>query len=194
MLAALLIALTACSDGNSTSQAGCENAKSVLARLDPVIGGDLAAFNLLEEPVSLPLFEFADREGNRATTADFSGKTVLLNLWATWCAPCREEMPALDALQDQLGGNDFQVLPVSIDRGGPEKPLNFYQEIAIKHLPFFQDETMGIFNELKKKSLAFGLPATLLIDADGCVVGKLNGPADWAGEDAVRLVKTAIGR
>ena len=108
--------------------------------------------------------------------------------------PCREEMPALDRLQAGLGGETFQVLPVSIDRGGPQKPLAFYEEIGVSHLPFHQDDTMGIFNDLKKKSLAFGLPVSLLIDKDGCILGNLNGPADWAGSDAKRLIGAVIGK
>ena len=192
LLATATLLLAACSDSSTVETAQCSASTERAATLKPLVGGDVAAFTVADEPVPLPVFEFAGRDGVKASTADFAGKTLLLNLWATWCAPCREEMPALDKLQAELGGETFQVLPVSIDRGGPQKPLAFYKEIGVSHLPFYQDETMDIFNELKKKSLAFGLPVTLLIDKDGCVLGNLNGPADWAGFDAKQLMGAAI--
>ena len=194
LLATATLLLAACSDGATVETAQCSASGERAAALAPLARGDVAAFSVADEPVPLPVFEIAGKDGSKASTADFAGRTVLLNLWATWCAPCREEMPALDKLQADLGGETFQVLPVSIDRGGPEKPLAFYEEIGVSHLPFYQDETMGIFNELKKKSLAFGLPVTLLIDKDGCVLGNLNGPADWAGGDAKQLVGAALGQ
>ena len=193
LLATAALLLAACSNGSSAETAQCSASGERAAALKPLAGGDVAAFTVADEPVPLPVFEITGRDGEKDSTADFAGKTVLLNLWATWCAPCREEMPALDKLQAELGGETFQVLPVSIDRGGPQKPLAFYDEIGVSHLPFYQDGTMGIFNDLKKKSLAFGLPVTLLIDEDGCVLGNLNGPADWAGDDAKRLIGAVIG-
>lgn len=194
LLATATFMLAACSDSPTVQTAQCAASAERVAALEQHAGGDVAAFAVSDEPIPLPVFEFAGRGGNKASTADFAGKTVLLNLWATWCAPCREEMPALDTLQAEFGSDAFQVLPVSIDRGGPDKPLAFFEEIGISHLPFYQDETMGIFNELKKKSLAFGLPVTLLVDADGCVLGNLNGPADWAGSDARRLIGAVVGK
>lgn len=172
----------------------CSAASETLAALNPVIGGDLAAFALSDAPRKLPPLSFSDRDGKRFSTSDFEGKFVLFNLWATWCAPCRHEMPAFDALEAEFGGEAFMVLPVSVDRGGPEKPLAFYEEIGLKNLPFYQDGTMGVFNTLKKQSLAFGLPVTLMLDKEGCILGSLNGPADWAGEDAKNLVRTALGK
>jgi len=192
LLATATLLLAACSDSATVETAQCSASIERAAALKPLAGGDVAAFTVADEPVPLPVFEFAGKDGGKASTADFAGKTVLLNLWATWCAPCREEMPALDKLQAELGSEKFQVLPVSIDRGGPQKPLAFYEEIGVSHLPFYQDETMGIFNELKKKSLAFGLPVTLLVDRDGCVLGNLNGPADWAGSDAKQLMGAVV--
>lgn len=187
--------LAACNDdGPESASAGtCKNSMELVERVSPAIGGELAAFTLVQKPMKLPLLSFSDREGKPASTRDFEGKTVLFNLWATWCAPCRVEMPAFDRLEAEFGGEDFAVVPVSVDRGGPEKPLAFYNEIGLKHLPFFQDETMGVFNTLKKEGLAFGLPVTVLLDREGCILGSLNGPAEWAGEDAVELVRIAMG-
>ncbi|MCJ7999774.1 TlpA family protein disulfide reductase [Rhizobium cremeum] len=127
------------------------------------------------------------------TLADFSGKTVLLNLWATWCVPCREEMPALDALQKAEGNDKFQVLAINIDTGSAEKPKTFLSEIGVNALGLYRDSSMGVFNEMKKEGLAFGLPVTLLIDAKGCLLGSMNGPAAWDSEDAAKLVRAATG-
>ena len=92
------------------------------------------------------------------------GKTVLLNLWATWCAPCRDEMPALDALQKEMGGDDFEVVAVNVDTGDDTKPRKFLAETGVAALAYYRDNTLGLFNELKQRGLALGLPVTLLID------------------------------
>ena len=193
MIVASSLLLAACSDAKEQAAgAGCEESATITAAISPVISGDIAAFALADEPRPMPLLTFLDGKGNPASLDDFKGKIVLFNLWATWCAPCRHEMPAFDTLQETYGGDDFQIVPVSIDRGGMEKPKAFYEEIGLKHLPFYQDETMGVFNTLKKQSLAFGLPTTVLLDREGCILGSLNGPADWAGSDAKALIETAI--
>ena len=122
------------------------------------------------------------------TLADRAGKVLLVNLWATWCAPCRKEMPALDALQKEAGGDDFEVVAVNVDTGGDEKPKKFLGEIGIENLAFYRDDTLELFNTLKRRGLALGLPVTLLVDREGCLMAHMNGPAEWAGEDARRLI------
>lgn len=185
--------LGACSEGQEqVSASQCEKAKTITAAIGSVISGEIAAFAVADEPRPIPPLNFKDTDGEMASLEDFKGKVVLFNLWATWCAPCRHEMPAFDALQAAYGGENFEIVPVSIDRGGMDKPKAFYQEIGLKHLPFYQDETMGVFNQLKKESLAFGLPTTVLLDQDGCILGALNGPADWAGKQAKALIETTI--
>jgi len=149
---------------------------------------------LLEEPRMLDGISFLDGNGNSKTLEDFTGKTILMNIWATWCAPCREEMPAFDALQKEFAGDDFAVVAVSVDKGESDKPKAFYEEVGIKNLPFYHDGTMNAFNTIRKENLALGLPVTLLIDENSCVLGSLNGPAEWAGEDARRLIGTALSR
>ncbi len=191
MMAAVL--LTACQDGEKVVAGTCEGSAQKVEAIAPLAVGELAAFIESENPEKLPELSFKNSDGQSASMAEYEGKTVLFNLWATWCAPCRHEMPSFDALQAELSDEAFAVVPVSVDRGGSEKPLAFYEEIGLKHLPFYQDETMGVFNELKKKSLAFGLPATLLLDEKGCILGSLNGPAEWNSEDAKRLVRAAMG-
>ena len=155
--------------------------------------GDVAAMLAATEPVELSSLAFKGSDGGEMTLGDFSGKTVLFNLWATWCVPCREEMPALDALQKSKGGDRFQVVAVNIDHGSEDKPRKFLDETGVEALSFYRDETMGVFNELKRRALALGLPVTLLVDGEGCLLANMNGPADWSGDDAARLIDAAMG-
>jgi thiol-disulfide isomerase/thioredoxin len=119
---------------------------------------------------------------------------VLFNLWATWCVPCRKEMPALDALQARLGGPDFEVVAVNIDTRDPEKPKRWLHEVGIGHLAYYADPAAKTFQDLKAVGKAFGMPTTLLIDREGCELAALAGPAEWASGDAVKLIEAALGR
>ena len=170
----------------------CTINETMRTALDKAAVGDVAAFKATDRPFSVADFKFADASGSTKSISDWKGRTVLLNLWATWCAPCRAEMPALDALQKELGGENFEVVPVSVDLGDPGKPKKFYKDIGLKSVGFFHDDSLDTLNTLKKNGLAFGLPATLLVDKRGCVSGVLNGPAEWAGEDAKKLIGTAL--
>lgn len=126
-------------------------------------------------PQSLPSITFWDGEGKTLRIADFRGRVVLLNIWATWCGPCRHEMPTLDRLQAALGGADFEVVALSIDRAGSKVVEEFYAEIGIKHLALYID----FFGKASGILKAVGLPTTLLIDRDGREIGRLVGPAEW---------------
>lgn len=159
-----------------------------VATLKPYAVGAVQNFVAAREPLPLEAIEFVDGDGNPLTLADFTGRVVLLNLWATWCAPCREEMPALDALQAEAGSDDFLVLALSLDRGGIEKPRDFLEEIEIKHLALYHDKTGRMGTRLG----AFGLPTTLLIGRDGKSLGRLVGPAHWDDPDAVALIRAAV--
>lgn len=155
--------------------------------------GEVAAMLPADPPQSLKSLAFNLPDGKPATLADFSGRTLLVNLWATWCAPCRAEMPALDALQKEMGSQKFEVVAVNVDVGGHEKPKKFLEETAVKNLAYYRDNTLKLFNELKTRGLALGLPVTLLIDRDGCLLANMNGPAEWASEDAKRLIGAVVG-
>jgi thiol-disulfide isomerase/thioredoxin len=146
-----------------------------------------------QTPVSLHDVSFKGADGQPLSIGNFSGKTLLLNVWATWCVPCREEMPALNALEKSMGNDKFEVVAVNIDTGDDEKPKAFRTDYGIDKLGYYRDSTMGVFNALKKQGLAFGLPVTLLIDSKGCLVSAMNGPAAWDSDDAKNLIKAAVG-
>ncbi|MBL8583081.1 MAG: TlpA family protein disulfide reductase, partial [Rhizobiaceae bacterium] len=125
--------------------------------------GDVAAMTAAAPSQSLKTLSFAGPDGKPMTLADRQGKTLLVNLWATWCAPCRAEMPALDALETEMGGESFEVMAINVDTGDDTKPKKFLEETGVKALGFYRDSTMGVFNDLKKRGLALGLPVTLLV-------------------------------
>jgi len=174
--------------------AQCAMAAETLDRLRPLARGELAAVKVPSTPQPLPPLSFEGPDGRRLTLADFKGRTVLLNLWATWCAPCRQEMPGLDALQADLGGDDFEVVAVNIDTRDPEKPQEWLKQAGITRLAHYRDPQAKIFQELKSAGKAFGMPTTLVIGPEGCAVAELAGPAEWHSQDAVAFVRAALGR
>lgn len=146
---------------------------------------------LHSRPQTLPDIAFEDEAGRRLTLADFRGKVVLLNIWATWCPPCRREMPSLDRLQAQLGGADFEVVAVSIDQGNEALFLvqEFFLEIGVKHLRIYLDQTGSAARRLG----ALGLPVTILVDSRGMELGRLVGPAEWDSPEAVATIRRYLG-
>lgn len=176
---------------SDAASAQCALKADALKALDAAATGGVAAMRAAEKPISLAHIAFTGPNGKKMTLGDYKGKTLLVNLWATWCAPCREEMPALDQLQGEKGGNDFDVVAINIDTGSDDKPKGFLSEIGIKNLTLHRDASMASFNELKRKNLAFGLPVTLLVDKDGCQIAAMNGPAPWDSPDAIKLIDAA---
>jgi len=156
--------------------------------------GHVAAMMPADPPQSLKTLAFNDPDGKPMTIADHSGRTLLVNLWATWCAPCRAEMPALDALEREMGGEEFEVVAINVDTGDDTKPKKFLEEIGISSLGHYRDNTLAVFNDLKKRGLALGLPVTLLVDGEGCLLANMNGPAEWAGPDARKLIEAALAK
>ena len=148
-------------------------------------------FAMYDSPKPLPELVFTDDTGAARTLAEFKGKVVLLNVWATWCGPCRKEMPTLDRLQAALGGPDFEVVPLSIDRKGMAAINKFYAEIGIQHLSRY---VTSAANDAFEKLAVFGLPATLLIDRQGRELGRLEGPAEWDSPDMVTFLKSVIAK
>lgn len=178
--------------GNSSGTGACAVALDMAGKIKPFATGEVAAFLPTTKELDVSGLSFKSEDGADMTLADFKGKTVLLNLWATWCAPCRQEMPALDRLEEAMGGEDFQVLPVNVDTRGGDRPWNFLKEIGVQHLGHYADESMGIFNELRSLSRATGLPTTMLISPEGCEIGTMYGPAEWDSADAQKLLKAAM--
>ena len=146
------------------------------------------AFSPLETPRELPELRFVNREGREMTLEEFEGKTILLNLWATWCVPCRKEMPALDRLQAKLGGPDFEVVPLSIDREGLPVVKAFYEELGLKALGIYVDQSGKASRHLG----AVGVPTTLLVDREGRELGRSVGPAEWDSDEIVEFLRSVI--
>lgn len=160
--------------------------------LAPLMTGDIAALIAAQKPVDVSQLTFAAPDGTARTLADWRGRVVLLNLWATWCPPCKAEMPALDRLQAALGSAAFEVVTVNIDAGKAEKRKAFLAEAGITRLGDYSDPSMQIFKALQGVGLARGMPATLVVDRDGCELGTMNGPAEWDQPQAQTLIRAAL--
>ena len=177
---------------NSAQGSACAGKVDAGKALAAAATGEVAAMSAID-PRDLSALAFTGPQGQAMTLADFRGKTVLLNLWATWCAPCRAEMPALDELQGARGSDTFEVVALNMDHGDNDKPQQFFAEIGIRNLQHYRDATLKSFNTLKGDGLVLGLPVTMLVDKDGCALTAMNGPAHWSGADALALVDKAIG-
>src|SRR5665213_1864464 len=158
----------------------------------PFARGEVAAVNTAKSPLMLPALSFNDASGAHKSLADFRGRVVLLNLWATWCVPCRKEMPALDALERKLGGPEFEVVSINIDTRDADKPRQWLNSVGVKTLAYYADNNAKVFQDLKVIGKAFGMPTTLIVDRNGCELASLAGPAEWASGDAVKLVEAAL--
>ena len=139
-------------------------------------------------PQPLPDLRLQDAAGKMLGLSNFRGKFVLLNVWATWCTPCRKEMPALDRLQQQLGGPDFEVVALSIDRGGAPTVASFYRELYLRALAVYVDTTSEATSTLR----AIGIPTTILVDRQGRELWRKTGPAEWDRADFVELFRSYL--
>jgi thiol-disulfide isomerase/thioredoxin len=179
---------------NAGGDATCRPAVDLAKKLAPLARGEVAAVNVAKSPLRLPDLAFQDAAGKPLNLEHWRGRTVLLNLWATWCVPCRKEMPALDALEQRLGGPAFEVVAVNIDTRDVDKPKTWLKEVGAQKLAYYADPSARIFQDLKSIGRAFGMPTTLLIDGQGCEIATIAGPAEWASEDAIKLIKAALGQ
>jgi thiol-disulfide isomerase/thioredoxin len=180
------------SNPGANAAGACAPAVAAAHRLAPLAHGEVAALTVARAPFQVPDLTFKDAQGHERKLSDWRGHTVLLNLWATWCVPCRKEMPALDKLQAALGGDKFQVVTINIDTRDPEKPLAFLKDAGVTHLAYYSDQSAKVFQELKMAGKAIGMPTTLIIDPSGCEIGEMAGPAEWASEDGIKLVNAAV--
>lgn len=154
------------------------------------LAGEMRKLTLPAEQKPVAAAEFQDEKGQPTSLEAFRGKVVLLNLWASWCVPCREEMPALDRLQASRGGKDFQVVAVAQDRAGREKVEKFLGEVGAKHIVPYLDASM----KSGRAWGAIGLPTSILIDRQGNEVARLIGGAEWDSADAVKLIDALVAR
>ncbi len=177
---------------NAAKDAVCRPAVELAAKVASFAKGEVAAVSMAKNPLQVPNLTFQDAAGKALTLENWRGRTVLVNLWATWCVPCREEMPALEALEKKLGGPNFEVVTINIDTRDAEKPKTWLKEVGISGLKYYADPNAKTFQDLKAVGRAFGMPTTMLIDPKGCEIGTLAGPAEWASDDAVQLIEAAL--
>ena len=184
-LAALLygaICLTA------NAAAATELSAADRATLKQLRGGDMAKLVIHDAPRDRIAETFRDLYGNPLTLADYSGKVVLLNFWATWCPPCRAEMPSLDRLAGEMEGPDFALIALSTDRGGVERVAQFYDDYLIDNLDIMHDRS----GNFARQAGVLGLPVTLILDRQGREIARLLGDADWASPEARAILRRII--
>ncbi len=170
----------------------CRAAVDTAKRIAPLAHGEVAALTMASKPLKLPDLAFDDADGKPKKLSDWQGKTVLVNLWATWCVPCRKEMPALDRLQTRLKGPNFEVVAVNIDTRDPEKPKTFLKDAKLTDLGYFNDQKAKVFQDLKSIGRALGMPTSILVDGNGCEIATIAGPAEWDSDDALTLIRAAV--
>ena len=178
--------------GKAASDCPADSAK-LAATLKPLAKGELAALQVASEPRRAIDIAFQRDDGGKLTLADFRGRPILLNLWATWCVPCRAEMPALDRLQAAKGGPGFEVVAVNVDTARLERRAAFLDSVGVKTLTRYSDSSGDAFETLHKDGKALGLPVTLVIDKDGCEIGSVEGGAKWDSAEAQALVAALKG-
>ena len=178
--------------GKAASDCPADSAR-LAAKLAPLARDDLAALTVASEPRRAEQFAFEREDGGKLTLADFRGRAVLLNLWATWCVPCRAEMPALDRLQAAKGDQDFEVVAVNVDTARLERRAAFLDSVGVKALKRYADPSGDAFETLRRDGKALGLPVTLIIDKDGCEVGAVEGGIKWDSAEAQALVGALKG-
>ena len=181
--------------GSTVEGAGeCRASRPAAERLKPLAKGEIAALAVNAAPKPPPAIAFTGPDGQAAGLSDFRGRTILVNLWATWCVPCRQEMPALDKLQTELGGQDFQVVAINVDTRNPDKPKAWLQENGIRNLAYYADPAGKLLQVLQKSGHVVGLPTTFVVDPSGCEIALLKGPAEWDSPEALAFMRAALGR
>ena len=156
--------------------------------MDGLLTGEMQNFAPYDTPRPFKDFAFLNADGDQESISDYQGKVILLNFWATWCAPCRKEMPSLDRLQGTLGGGDFEVLAIGQDLQGMGKVTDFFTKLGIQNLAALNDKTV----KSGRGAGVFGLPASILLNREGEEIGRLVGPAEWDTPEAMALIRHVI--
>jgi thiol-disulfide isomerase/thioredoxin len=167
---------------------GANAAAADTAALEALREGDMQKLVFHAEPVAAGVMPFTDALGAEHRLADWQGKVVLLNFWATWCAPCRKEMPMLDALQTEFGGEDFAVVTIATGRNSVQGIRRFFEEVGVANLPVLLDPQQ----ELAREMAVFGLPITVILDREGREIARLRGEADWVSDSAKSILSALI--
>ena len=181
-------------DGKVNIAGQCSVNEKAAKAINELKGGDLLSLIGTGTGRAYAEMSFLDELGIRKTIADFSGKPLLVNFWATWCAPCREEMPSINSLANIYEKDEFEVITINLDLGeqGQAKARAFFDEIKLDNLTLYLDNSFSSFELLIKNGVALGLPATLLLDDKGCEIAVLQGPATWDSENAIRIIDSLI--
>jgi thiol-disulfide isomerase/thioredoxin len=194
LVGAALVAFALVSRNTEAVAQECVASQGIVENIAPLARGEVAAVMVHGNPRLAPELAFTGPNGESLTLADFRGKTVLLNLWATWCAPCREEMPALDELQAEFGGDAFEVVAVNIDTRNLDRPRAWLQEHGIDQLAYYAENDGKLLQTLQRSGHVVGLPTTILFAENNCELAVLKGPAHWSSEDAFAFIRTALAR
>lgn len=172
----------------------CAGSAPALARVEKAARGQVAGMQAPPKARPAPELRFKGPDGTETALSDLKGRLLLVNLWATWCAPCKAEMPALDRLQDALAGPDFSVVAINVDTRNLDKPAEWLRQTGIQRLAFYADPGGRVLPAIQRDTGSTGLPTTMLIDAHGCTIGVMKGPAEWSGPDGLALIRAALGR
>jgi thiol-disulfide isomerase/thioredoxin len=160
-----------------------------MVRIAEMREGDMKKLALHAEPIPAATAPFTAEDGSEMMLSEYHGKYVLLNLWATWCAPCRKEMPMLSELQAELGGDAFEVVTIATGRNAPPAMKKFFEEIGVNNLPLHRDSKQKVAREMG----VFGLPVTIILDPDGNEIARMTGDADWSSDNAKAMLTLLIG-
>ena len=172
----------------------CAGATQAVARVDASAKGEVAGMQAVTQARPAPEIRFKGPDGAETGLSDLKGRLLLVNLWATWCAPCKAEMPALDRLQAELGGPDFTVVAINVDTRNLDKPPEWLKQAGIHALAFYADPGGRVLPAIQRDTQSPGLPTTMLIDPQGCTIGVMKGPAAWSSPDGLGLIRAVLGR
>lgn len=161
-----------------------------LAAISELRAGDMKKLVFAAEPASAITTTFLDEAETTKSFADYKGKYILVNFWATWCAPCRHEMPSLNTLQQELGGNTFEVVTIATGRNPLPAIKTFFKQAEITDLPILRDPKQALARDMS----VFGLPMSMILNPEGQEIARLRGDAEWADENAFAVIKALIGQ